>query len=141
MIVDSGPLVAALNRREASHQLAVSILQDAGTRARIPTEVLVEVDHLTRAHQPHDPPVQRIVDALSAGEHTLVAGDLELLEQAAVLDRRYSDLQLGITDCLVAVLSARYGEPIFTFDFRDFRAIEVGGRPLELVVHEGEVET
>lgn len=83
MIVDTGPLVAALNRREANHGLAVTVLRRAGRDARIPTEVLIEVDHLTREHRPSDPPVLRVVDAISAGEHSLLTSDPDLLEQAA----------------------------------------------------------
>lgn len=141
MIVDSGPLVAALNRREANHQLAIDVLRRAGPTAHIPEAVLIEVDHLSREHRPHDPPVLHLVDAISAGEHTLAAVDQELLEQAAALDRSYADLQLGLTDAIVAMLAVREREPVFTFDFRDFRAITIDGRSLELVVGEGEVSS
>lgn len=141
MIVDSGPLVAALNRSEANHRLAVTLLRDAGAAARIPEAVLIEVDHLTRPLSPHDPPVLHLLDAISAGEHTLVAADRGLLEQAAALDRRYLDLQLGLTDCIVAVLAAREREPVLTFDFRDFRAITLDNRALDLVVGEADIAT
>lgn len=139
MIVDTGPLVAALNRREANHELAVSVLQRAGMEARISTAVLIEVDHLTRPHRPHDPPVLRLVDAIRSGEHRLQSVGEEILEAAAALDRGYVDLQLGLTDCIVMTLAERVGEPVFTFDFRDFRAVTVGGRSLELVVSESDV--
>lgn len=139
MIVDTGPLVAALNRRESNHELAVSVLEQAGRAARIPAAVLIEVDHLTRQHQPHDPPVLRLLDAIRSGEHTLQDVGQEDLDAAAVLDRRYVDLQLGLADCIVMTLAERLGEPVFTFDFRDFRAVTVKGRSLELVVGEPDV--
>lgn len=139
MIVDTGPLVAALNRREANHELAVSVLEQARRAARIPAAVLIEVDHLTRQHQPHDPPVLRLLDAIRSGEHTLQDVGQEDLDAAAVLDRRYVDLQLGLADCIVMTLAERLGEPVFTFDFRDFRAVTVNGRSLELVVGEPDV--
>lgn len=141
MIVDTGPLVAALNVREANHRLAVSILEEAGTRARIPVPVLIEVDHLTREHRPHDPPVLRLMDAIAAGEHTLEPVEQHVLEAAAALDRQYADLQLGLTDCVVMTLARRADEAVFTFDFRDFRAVTIEGRPLELVVSESDVVT
>ena len=134
MIVDTGSLVAALNRREANHELAVSVLEQAGSVARIPTAVLIEVDHLTRQDRPHDPPVLRLVDAIRSGEHTLQDVRQEVLEAAAVLDRSYVDLRLGLTDCIVMTLAESLGEPVFTFEFRDFRAVTVQGQSLELVV-------
>lgn len=63
----------------------------------------------------------------------------EGLEAAVLLDRGYADLQLGLTDCIVMTAAERLGEPVFTFDFRDFRAVTVGGRSLELVVSESDV--
>lgn len=139
MIVDTGPLVAALNRREANHQLAVSVLERAGAAARIPEAVLIEVDHLTRQQRPAAPPVLALLDAISADEHTLEPSGLDVLESAAALDRQHADLQLGLTDCIVMTLARRLGEPVFTFDFRDFRAVTVAGRPLDLVVSEGDI--
>lgn len=139
MIVDTGPLVAALNRRESNHALAVSILEDAGATARIPEAVLIEVDHLTRPQRPAAPPVLALLDAISAQEHRLEPVGLDLLESAAVLDRHHIDLQLGLTDCIVMTLARRLGEPVLTFDFRDFRAVTVDGRALDLVVSESDV--
>lgn len=119
----------------------MDFLRRAGPTAQIPETVLVEVDHLSRKHRPHDPPVLHLVDAISAGEHALAVADQELLEQAAALDRGFADLQLGLTDAIVATLAARHREPVFTPDFRDFRAITVEGHPLELVVAEGDISS
>ena len=138
MIIDTSPLVAALNRRESNHELAVSVLEEAGAGARIPEAVLVEVDHLTRSQRPADPPVLALLNAISAGEHRFAPVGLDLLEAVSVLDRQHVDLQLGLTDCIVMSLASRLGEPVFTFDFRDFRAVTVGGRPLDLVVSEAD---
>lgn len=36
-------------------------------------------------------------------------------------------------------LAHRLDKPVFTFDFRDFRAVTVGGRTLDRVVSEADV--
>lgn len=80
-----------------------------------------------------------LLDAISANEHSLEPIGLDVLEAAAALDRQHADLQLGLTDCIVMTLARRLGEPVFTFDFRDFRGVTVGGRPLDLVVSESDL--
>lgn len=44
-----------------------------------------------------------------------------------------------MVDALIAIVSARLGEPIFTIALRDFRAIAVDAQPLDLVVDEGDI--
>lgn len=141
MIVDSGPLVAASNTDETNHELALQVLAAAGSSAHTALPVLVEVDHLTRWQRPHDPPVLRLLEAISAGELKLQPVTTETLDDASELDRRYLDLQLGLTDSVVMILAQQTGMPVFMFDFRDFRAVTVGGRALELVVAERDVES
>lgn len=78
-------------------------------------------------------------DAISAREHSLEPVGLDVLEAAVLLGRQYVDVQLGLTDCIVMTLAHRLDKPVFTFDFRDFRAVTVGGRTLDLVVSEADV--
>ncbi len=93
-------------------------------------------DHHTRGHRPHDPSVLRLLDAILVGEHTVEPVDQNLLKGAVDLDRRYLDLQLGLADCIVMVLAQGRGQAVFTFDFRDFRAVSIDRQPIDLVVSE-----
>lgn len=44
---------------------------------------------------------------------------------ASQLEQRYGDLDLGLADCAVVVLAARFGSRrILTFDERHFRAVK-----------------
>lgn len=44
VIADTGPLVAAANRRDRAHELAAAIVIAAGRNLVIPTPVLAEID-------------------------------------------------------------------------------------------------
>ena len=45
-----------------------------------------------------------------------------LFARAAVIDRRYAALDLGLVDAAVMAIAESEDVPILTFDFRDFRA-------------------
>lgn len=60
------------------------------------------------------PPPRRDVACLEAGAYPVVAE----------LDARYSDLDLGLADCSIAVLAERYEtRRLFSFDERHFRTV------------------
>lgn len=61
------------------------------------------------------------------GDDVLGAIDLERLQAAREVQRKYSALELDLADCIGVVLADEYKtDLIFTLDQRDFRAI----RPL-----------
>ena len=59
-----------------------------------------------------------------------------LMQRATELDRRYADLNLGVVDGCVMAIAERHELPIFTFDFRDFRATESAAGPWRLAIDE-----
>jgi len=49
VVADTGPLVAAANRRDRAHALASALVTELGRRLLVPESVIVEVDRLLRS--------------------------------------------------------------------------------------------
>ncbi|MGH8901483.1 MAG: type II toxin-antitoxin system VapC family toxin [Egibacteraceae bacterium] len=123
MITDTGPLIAALDRSDPRHGLAVRILHRAGTNAYVPDPVAVEVDILARRwFGPHAGRV--FLQTLRTGRHTRLTLTETLWRRAIEIDQQYADLNLGLVDTAVMAVAEQRNEPVFTFDLRDFRAVK-----------------
>jgi predicted nucleic acid-binding protein len=121
VVADTGPLVAATNGRDRAHQLAASLVSELGRDLIIPDLVLVEVDQLLRARVGKAAALV-FLTAISAREHEVAFLSQGLLGRAVEIDRRFSDLDLGLVDASVMAYAERHELPILTFDFEDFRA-------------------
>lgn len=122
MIVDSGPLLAALNRRDRYHELASGILRQARSRALVPDAVIVEVDIVARRWL-GPPAALGFLEAIRTGVHTRVLLDDALWQRAVAIDAAHAELDLGLVDGAVMAVAEERGLPVFTFDFRGFRAV------------------
>ncbi len=135
VICDTGPLVAAVDRRDPAQQLAGALLNGLGRDALIPDPVVAEADYLVRTKI--DAATARLfLRALSRGEHRTMFLTPGLLHRAVEIDARYADLDLGFTDAAVMACAERYDLPVLTFDFRDFRATAPRSGAWRLVVDE-----
>jgi uncharacterized protein len=135
VLVDSAPLIAALDRRDAAHALAAPLMARLRRRAVVPTPVLVEVDHLLASRAGVDA-ARRFLKATVGGERQIAYLSAGLLRRAVELDNRYADLNLGFVDTCVMAIAERHQLPILTFDFVDFRATESASGPWRLVLEE-----
>ncbi len=131
-IVDAGPLVAALDRREIHHAACVEVLRRPDLDLVIPALVVAEVAHFADAR--HGPVAEAAFVRGLAGLH-VVAPDPDDWMQIADLVARYADLRLGATDASIAVLADRLGaDLVITLDRRHFEAIRTPpGRSLALL--------
>jgi uncharacterized protein len=121
VVADTGPLVAAANRRDEAHALAAALVTQLGRDLLVPDPVLVEVDQLLRARVGSQ--VARLfLHAVAIGEHTVAFLSSGLLRRAVELDARFADLDLGLADTAVMACAERHDLPILTFDFAHFRA-------------------
>lgn len=135
VVGDTGPLLAAANRRDQAHTLAVALVTELGRDLLVPSPVLVEVDHLLRSRI--GPSAARaFLAAMVSGEHTVVFSSPGLFRAAVAIDRRFADLDLGLADASVMALAEREGLPVLTFDFEDFRATTPSTGYWRLVVDE-----
>ncbi|MGI8574982.1 MAG: type II toxin-antitoxin system VapC family toxin [Egibacteraceae bacterium] len=135
VVVDTGPLVAAANRRDAAHELAAALIVALGRNLLIPSPVLVETDHLLRARV-GERSARLFLRSVAAGAHGVSYLTPDLLRDAVRIDLHFAALDLGFTDASVMAVAEREGVPILTFDFEDFRAAPSQRGPWELVVDE-----
>lgn len=135
ILVDTGPLLAALDRKDPACEMAGATMERLRRDAIVPSPVLVEVDHLARKRVGLDA-ARRFLADIARGSHQVAYMTAGLMHRAAELDRRYADLNLGVVDGCVMAIAERHDLPIFTFDFRDFRATESAHGPWRLAVDE-----
>ena len=135
VVCDTGPLVAAANRRDRAHGLAAALVTRLGRELLVPDPVLVEVDQLLR-HRVAPASARSFLSAMSSGEHEIAYLSAGLLRRAVEIDARYADLDLGLADAAVMAVAERRKLPIFTFDFEHFRATAPRRGHWRLVVDE-----
>ncbi len=135
VVGDTGPLVAATNRRDKAHRLAATLVSELGRDLIIPDLVVVEVDQLLRARVSKAAALAFLA-ALSAGEHEVAFLSQGLLGRAFEIDSRFSELDLGLVDASVMAYAERHELPILTFDFEDFRAAPPESGYWRLVIDE-----
>jgi uncharacterized protein len=135
VLIDTGPLVSAVDKRDPAMSMAVAALGRLGRSAIVPLPVVVEVDHLVRKRVGDDA-ARRFLKNIAGGSHEVAYVTAALMRRAAELDRKYADLNLGLVDGCVMAIAERHGLPIFTFDFTDFRATESADGPWRLAIDE-----
>lgn len=135
ILVDSAPLIAALDRRDSAHAVAARLMAGLRRSAVIPTPVLVEVDHVLGSRVGRAA-ARRFLQDVAGGVHEVAYLSAGLLRRAAELDRQYADLNLGLADTCVMAIAERHELPILTFDFTDFRATESAAGPWRLAIDE-----
>lgn len=121
VVVDAGPLVAAIDRSERSHALAVAVIRELAETLVVPDVVVLEVDQLARGRAGAEA-ARAFLDGVADDEPRRVPMDGRLFERAVAYDTRFGALNLGLADATVMALAERERAPILTFDFAHFRA-------------------
>ncbi len=135
ILIDTGPLVSALDARDSAHSLAAPVLAKLRRQAVVPTPVLAEVDHFIRSRV-GGAAARSFLKSVVGGLFEISYLSAGLLRRAGELDRRYPALELGFADTCTMAIAERHDLPIFTFDFADFRATESAAGPWRLVLDE-----
>ncbi len=135
VLADTGPIVAAANRRDHAHDLAAALVTELGRELVVLDPVIVEVDQLLRARITRDAGAA-FLGAISKGEHAVDFMTQGLVRRAAEIDAQFRDLDLGFVDAAIMAYAERHHLPILTFDFEDFRAASPRGGYWRLVVDE-----
>ena len=122
LVLDTGPIVAALNEGDPDHQRCAILLQ-GGEDLLVLSTVLVEVDYWlvklggTQAWAD-------FVSDMTRGAYRLVHPTEDDLERAADLEGAYHDLRLGLVDASVIALCERLGETkVATLGRRHFSVV------------------
>lgn len=126
VIGDTSGLVAALNASDPEHEAARVALRRAALTVVSPLVVL-EIEHITTrnvdrkaAYRVND----WLLDQERTGRMAIPQVSADTLRKARLVQNRYADLRLDLTDAVNVILAEAYDtEIILTLDRRDFRAI------------------
>ncbi|MCX4909269.1 type II toxin-antitoxin system VapC family toxin [Streptomyces sp. NBC_00878] len=128
-IADTSGIIASVDRSCPEHEVARHVMDTAGLLV-IPQLVLAELDHLVSGRF-HKDAAGQVMDQLIAqartGRYVLGDASADVLADARLVQRRYRDLALDLTDSVITVLAREYAtDAVLTLDRKDFRAV----RPL-----------
>jgi predicted nucleic acid-binding protein len=120
LILDTGPLLAALDRSDRNHEACAHLLQTTTEQLAIPAPILSEVDFWMSESMGSGAFVallDEIIEGIFRVEE-LTPGDYERVNE---LCRAYADLRIGFVDAAVLAVTERLGEPkLATLDRRPF---------------------
>jgi predicted nucleic acid-binding protein len=123
LILDTGPLLAALDADDPDHQRCATLILDAREDLVVPMLVLAELDYWCHKRLGADVWLA-FLDDLLAGAYRAEAPSGSDFERCHELQSTYLDLRLGVTDASVLALVERLDEPkLATLDHRHFGAI------------------
>jgi predicted nucleic acid-binding protein len=120
LVLDTGPLLAALDAADPDHRRCARLLNDADEDLVVPILVLAELDYW--CHQRLGSPAWlSFTEDLLAGAYrleTVTNGDLARSHE---IQKQYDDQSLGVVDASVLALVERLGESkLATLDHRHF---------------------
>lgn len=122
LILDTGPIVAALNEQDPDHSRCADLL--AGARdLLVPSPVLVEVDYWLIKLGGTKIWADFVAD-INRGAYRVAHPTDADLARAAELEQTYEDLDLGLVDACTVALCERLGETaVATLDQRHFSVV------------------
>jgi predicted nucleic acid-binding protein len=123
LIVDTGPLVAYLNRNDPDHARCAALLESRTDDLLVTPYVVTEACYLVGKYVGAEAEIN-LVEALAAGDLNQIdvpSGDLSRIAQ---LMRQYVGFPLGVADASVIAATERLGvHEVATLDQRHFRAV------------------
>jgi predicted nucleic acid-binding protein len=122
LILDTGPIVAALNKADRDHIRCAALIEGAADLL-IPSPVLVEVDYWLIKLAGPDVWSNFVADILR-GAYGVVHPTESDIERAAELESDYPTLGLGFVDASVIAICERLGETrVATLDRRHYSVV------------------
>lgn len=121
LLLDTGPVVAAIDRSDNHHARCAALLESAEGPLLIPTTVIVEVCWLVEER----PDIEAaFLDTVAAGEIEHVPVTTTDIARMAELVRTYADLPLGAVDASVIAIAERLKlTDVATLDRRHFTVV------------------
>jgi predicted nucleic acid-binding protein len=123
LILDTGPILATLDRADAHHRRCRDLLESSDEALVIPAPVLVELDYWIHLRL-HPGVLTSVLDDINGGAY--VVADLlpSDYQRVRVLCDRYADSDIGFVDAAVMAIVERLDEPkLVTLDRRHFALI------------------
>lgn len=120
LILDTGPLLAALDASDPDHERCAELLSDATEDLVVPGLVLAELDYWCHQRLGVDTWIVFLEDLL-AGAYRVEHASSADLGRCRELQKQYHDQNLGVVDASVLALAERLGEDkLATLDHRHF---------------------
>lgn len=120
LILDTGPLYASLDRRDADHAACRQLIETADEPLVIPAPVLVEVDYWVH-HRLNPGVFIALLDDIVAGAYVVEDVKPQDYWRIRELCDRYADADIGFVDAAVLAVVERLNEPkLATLDHRHF---------------------
>ncbi len=122
LILDTGPIVAALNARDPDHEPCAALLAETDDLL-IPGLVLVEVDYWLVKLGGTQVWTDFVAD-ITRGAYRVEHPTASDIARAAELESTYHDLDLGLVDASIVALSERLDQTsVATLDRRHFSVV------------------
>lgn len=123
LILDTGPLYALLDRRDAAHHACRSLIEATTERLLIPSPVLPEVDYFV-GQRLGAAPLLTLLDDVMEGAFSVIDLIRDDYIRVRQLCDQYADSDIGFVDAAVVSIAERLDEPkIATLDRRHFGLI------------------
>lgn len=124
LILDTGPLYASLDRRDAHHTPCRRLIEATGEPLIIPAPVLAEVDYLVHSRL-HAGVFIALLDDILAGAYKVEELYPEDYRRIREMCDRYADADIGFVDAAVLAVAERLHEPkLATLDHRHFGTVQ-----------------
>lgn len=123
LLLDTGPLLAALDAADLDHARCARLLTDATEDLVVPALVLAELDYWCSRRLPGEAWLVFLEDVIDGAYRVEppTPGDLERCRE---LQGSYRDLSLGVVDASIVALAERLGETkVATLDRRHFGVV------------------
>lgn len=130
VLIDTGPLVALFDRRDACHDACREQARSLPASLFTCLPVITEASYLLNRYDSHL--VHQLLAACHDGVYALLPLDASDIEHIDHLIAKYQNLCLDFADATLMYLAEREGiEHIFTLDRRDFTVFRTSaGKPL-----------
>jgi predicted nucleic acid-binding protein len=123
LILDTGPLLAALDAADPDHSACANLLVTAAEDLVVPALVLAELDYWCGRRLPANAWLTFLDDVL-AGVYVVEPPSASDLARCRELQTTYGDLAIGVVDASIVALAERFAETkVATLDRRHFAAV------------------
>jgi predicted nucleic acid-binding protein len=123
IVIDTGPVVAAANRKDDYHKQCVDLLQGFPGPLLLPAPLITEIGYMLQSRAGSRAEAGFLRD-VADGLYELVQITAADATRAADLVEQYSDLPLGTADAIVIAIAERFrAVNIATLDRRHFSVV------------------
>ena len=135
VLVDTGPIVAILNRRDQFHHTCIQALREMPGPLFTCWPVLTEAAWLLGRGEHGADHLQQLVKAIDSGFLALLDLSAEDALPLGTILKKYRDIRIQLADAALVHIAARDSfDTVFTLDQRDFSVYRLRkGRALRLL--------